>query len=96
MIVAKFSERNEIIKYWNSRLIRSFVIESVGTYAGCSVNLSTKLVTPQNHWVFSDSEGVLVEIYFFLYPYIHSEMKVFKSTKLPSQFSIVFIRLAMK
>jgi len=33
---------------------------------------------------------------FFLYPYIHSEMKVFKSTKPPSQFSIVFITWAIK
>ena len=40
-------------------------LESVGTYAGCSVSFSTKLVTPQKHWVFSDSVGVLVEIYFF-------------------------------
>ena len=33
---------------------------------------------------------------FFLYPYIHSEMKVFKSAKPPSQFSIIFITWAMK
>jgi len=33
---------------------------------------------------------------FFVYPYIHSKMKVFKSTKPPSQFSIVFITWAMK
>ena len=33
---------------------------------------------------------------FFVYPYIHSKMKVFKSTKPPSQFSIVFITWAIK
>ena len=37
-------------------------LKSVGTYAGCLRSFKTKLLTPQNHWGFSDSVGVLVEI----------------------------------
>jgi hypothetical protein len=58
-------------------------------WCGDQVSFNT---TVEGGWSVMESK----DCNFFLYPYIHSEMKVFKSTKPPSQFSIVFITWAIK
>jgi len=67
-------------------------------FCGSTVHLACRgdqvsfYTTVEGGWSVMESK----DCNFFLYPYIHSEMKVFKSTKPPSQFSIIFITWAIK